>query len=278
MPRLPWRRASGIAPRDLLVKARDQRPDQVELWVSLAELADRRETPEAALSILDEAERRLGDRIELRSRSREPLGETGRSRRDQRAGGDWSEISQSFSASDQERLLRELTESHLRIGDTAGANRLIGQLVRQRPFDLSLRFSQFDLALQVGDKAAMESILEGIRTTENQLESADQKGGAFWRCAKARFLIWSATRKGRGSIRKEELDEARLHLAEAGSRRPSWSLVPLAEAEIDDLVGNQDGAIKGYLRSIELGMLAPKSSAGRFSSSTTAGVTIRPTS
>ena len=31
--------------RILLVKARDQRPDQVELWISLVELADRRDTP-----------------------------------------------------------------------------------------------------------------------------------------------------------------------------------------------------------------------------------------
>jgi len=243
-----WDRA-----RELLVKARDQRPDQVELWIAIAELADRRETPEAALSILMEAEQKLGDRVELRLARANHWA--------QRGGADapkaLAELERnlaSFSARDQERLLRGLTEAHLRIGGTAVANRLIGQLVRQRPFDLSLRLSEFDLALQVGDGAAMESSLEGIRAIESQVESPDQKAGPFWRCAKARFLIWSATRKGRGSIRKEELDEARLHLAEAGRRQPSWSLVPLAEAQIDDLVGNQDGAIKGYLRSIELGM------------------------
>jgi len=243
-----WDRA-----HDLLVKARDQRPDQVELWSALAELAERRDTPDAAVSILKEAEWRLGDRVELRvARANQ---------RARRGGADaakaLAELERdlaSFTPSDQERLLRGLSEAHLRIGDTAVANRLIGQLVRQRPFDLSLRFSQFDLALQLGDQAAMESTLEGILAIENHLQSPDQKGGAFWRCAKARLLIWSATRKGRGSIVKEELDEARLHLAEAGSQRPSWPLVPLAEAEIDDLVGNQDGAIKGYLRSIELGM------------------------
>ena len=151
-----------------------------------------------------------------------------------------------------------MTESYLRIGDNAGADRLIGQLVRQRPFDLNLRFTQFDLALQAGDQTAMERLLKGYGQPRTSSWRADQKGGAFWRCAKARLLDLVGHPKGRGSLRKEELNEARLHLAEAGNRRPSWSLVPLAEAEIDDLLGNQDGAIKNYLRAIELGMLAPE--------------------
>ncbi len=238
---------------DLLVKARDQRPDQVELWIALAELADRRAPPDAALSILNDAPRRLGDRVELR---------VARAYQRARRGGpdatrSLAELERdlaSFSPSDRERLLRGLTEAHLWIGDTAVASRLMGQLVRQRPFDLSLRFSQFDLALQIGDRAAMESILVEIRAIENHLDSPDREGGDFWRYAKAKLLIWSATRKGQGSIVKEELDEALVHLAVAGRRRPSWSLVPLAEAEIDDLIGNQKRAIKGYLRSIELGM------------------------
>jgi cellulose synthase operon protein C len=242
--------------RDLLVKARDQRPDQVELWIALAELADRRDAPEAAVSILNEAERRLGNGVEL---------SLARTIHWSKRGGTvaraaLAKLEQNlpkYSPSDQERLLRDLAEAHLRIGDTLGASPLIGDLVRRRPFDLGLRLSQFDVALQAGNEAAMESILKGIRTTENQLEAPDENGGAFWRCARARLLIWRAIREGRGSIRKEELDEARLHLAKAGSQRPTWSLVPLAEAEIDELLGNQEGAVKGYLKAIELGMLAP---------------------
>ena len=129
----------------------------------------------------------------------------------------------------------------------------MGQLVQRRPFDLSLRFSQFELALQAGDQAGVESTLEGIRALENRLESADQNGGPVWRCGRARFLIWLATREATGPIVKEQLDEASRDLADAGRRRPFWSSVPLAEAEIAELVGNPDGAIKGYLRSIELG-------------------------
>jgi cellulose synthase operon protein C len=247
-----WDRA-----RDLLVQARDQQPDRVELWISLAELADRRETADSALSILRDAELRLGNRVELSLARANHWSRRGGSE----AGNELALIEQKLEklpVGDHERLLRELTESYLRIGNTAAANRLIGQLVRQRPFDLSLRFTQFGLALQVGDEAAAEKFVEEIRTTENQLTTPAQKGGALWRCARARFLISLATRKGRSSIRREQLNEARVHLAEAGSQRPSWSLVPLAEAEIDELVGNPDSAIKNYLRAIELGMLDPE--------------------
>ena len=41
-------------------------------------------------------------------------------------------------------------------------------------------------------------------------------------------------------------------------RRPSWSLIPLAEAQIDELSGNPEGSIKGYLKAIELGMDGPE--------------------
>jgi tetratricopeptide (TPR) repeat protein len=242
--------------RDRLVKARDRRLDQVALWISLAELADRRETPAAALAILDEAQRRLGDRVELQVARTNHWAKQGGSEAT-KALAELERNLASLSASDQDKLLRELTDAHLRLGNSVIANRLIGHVVERRPFDLGLRFIQFDLALQVGDKTAIERTLEGIRTTENQLQATDEKGGAFWQCARARFLIWSAAQKGRGSIRQGELDQARVHLAEAGSRRPSWSQVPLAEAQIDDLVGNQDGAIKSYLRAIELGLLAP---------------------
>ena len=165
-----WDRA-----RDLLGKARNQRPDRVEFWISLAELADRRETPGAALSILADAERRLGDRVEMSlaranhwSKRGGPEARKELAKLEQKLGN--------FSATDKVRLLGELTEANLRIGDNVAANRLIGQLIRERPFDLSLRFTQFGLALQAGDLSAMERILEGIGTTENQLLAPSKKG------------------------------------------------------------------------------------------------------
>jgi cellulose synthase operon protein C len=242
--------------RDLLVKARDHRPDQVALWISLAELADRRETRAAAVAILDEAQKRFGDRIELRlarishwAKQHGPEATAALALLEQNLA--------SFSANDQEQLLRDLTDAHLRLGNTAIASRLIAAVVKRRPFDLGLRFIQFDLVLQLGDRPAMQTALEGIRTTEDQLDASGKKSGAFWHCAQARFLIWSASRMGRGASRTDELNLARIHLAEAGTRRPSWSLVPFAEGQIDELADNPDVAIKNYLRAIDMGMVAP---------------------
>ena len=243
-----WDRARG-----LLLKARDQRPDQVELWIALSELAERRETMDVGISILKEAERRLGDGIELRLARTNHWAKRGGAEASRELSAVGADLA-TLSAIDQERLLRGLTEAQVRIGDTVAAIRLIGQLVSLRPYDLSLRFSQFGLALQVGDRAAMETTLAEMQAIEDKLDSVDRKTGAFWQCAKARFLTWSAAQQVRGPAQKKELDEARLLLAEAGRQRPSWSLVPLAEAEIEDLVGNQDGAVKGYLRSYESGM------------------------
>ena len=41
--------------REMLVKARDGHPDQVEFWIALSELADRQGSGQTALSLLDGA-------------------------------------------------------------------------------------------------------------------------------------------------------------------------------------------------------------------------------
>src|SRR5262249_59771873 len=51
---------------ELLARARDRRPDRIDLWTALADLAARQEAFETAASRLKEAEGRFGDRLELR--------------------------------------------------------------------------------------------------------------------------------------------------------------------------------------------------------------------
>src|SRR5207244_1774528 len=52
--------------RDVLVQARARRPQQVELWTALAALADQLGKSDEGTQILNEARKRLGDRVELR--------------------------------------------------------------------------------------------------------------------------------------------------------------------------------------------------------------------
>src|SRR5262249_49575215 len=72
-PQLSIIRAESLAARGQISPARqliDQAlakfPEDVELWVASANLAGREKDPAATLAVLDEAGRKLGDRIELR--------------------------------------------------------------------------------------------------------------------------------------------------------------------------------------------------------------------
>ena len=217
--------AQGQADRAvvLLKKTRDQQPDQVELWIALAELAERQETPQSALSILNEAERRLGDRVELRI----ALANHWSKRRGAETPKALAELERdlaTLTASDQERLLRALADAHLRIGDALGGNRLLSQLIQLRPFDVSLRFSRFTLALQLGDQEAMERSLEELKAMGSGLENTTEPASAFWRCAKARFLWWLASRESR--TRREAAAARRSPSAFDQGWQPSAKLVP----------------------------------------------------
>ncbi len=72
-PRLSIIRAESLAARGEISPARqliDQAlakfPEDIDLWVASANLAGREKDPAATLAVLDEARRKLGDRIELR--------------------------------------------------------------------------------------------------------------------------------------------------------------------------------------------------------------------
>ena len=73
-----------------------------------------------------ETERRLGDRVELTGSHANHWSKRGGPEARKELAKLEQEI-ESFSATDQERLLRELTEANLRIGDNVVANRLIGR-------------------------------------------------------------------------------------------------------------------------------------------------------
>ena len=123
-----------------LATSRDRQPKKVELWIALSELADRGEPRDDALKILDDAERQLGDRIELRlARANHWARAGGRSASKSLARAE--EGAGKFSAVDQERLLRSLTEAYLEIGEINQASRRLETLVKQRPFDLGLHFA-----------------------------------------------------------------------------------------------------------------------------------------
>jgi tetratricopeptide (TPR) repeat protein len=242
--------------RELLRNARDRQPDRIEFWIALAEFAAKRETPEASLSVIDEAERRFGKRVELRLARIVPV-----IRRDgAKAGRGLADLEDGLDKrphSDQERMLAALADAHLKIGDRDRSDQLLGQLVQLRPWDLGARFGQFELARERGDEPRMESLVREMKGVEEGLQVSEMKGGSTWRCAMARLETWRAARLASGSARKQRLAEAKLLLAESQRLRPSWPIVHESQAETDELLGDPGRAVKGYLRAIEAGSQAP---------------------
>ncbi len=205
------------------------------------------------MSVIAEAQRRLGDRVDLRLARFLALIKRGGAGASQ-ALAELERGLEAFTPSDQGRLLKGLADAQLQIGDLAGADRIVNQLALLRPFDLGVRFTQFQLAFQIGDESRMASAIREIERIESGLQAGPASHGALWRCCKARLCIWRASRDVPSAITREELAEARLLLAAAELSNSSWPIVALSQAELDDLLGDAENAIKGYLRALEQGV------------------------
>jgi cellulose synthase operon protein C len=240
-------RGRAEAARDELKLMAKESPKSDGPPIALALLAAKEGRTEAALELLDRAGRELGDRASLRlaradawvARGGEgALKELGR----------LAEGLEKLPEADRPGLLRGLAEARLRLGDLAGARAILETLSEQSPDDLGLKLARFDLAIRMDDDAEMKAILGAIGGEDE----------AAVLLARARYLAWSAARgPARGEAARAQLAEARQLLALAATRRPGWLPAEVATAYVDDLAGEQDGAIKGYLRAIELGDRSP---------------------
>jgi tetratricopeptide (TPR) repeat protein len=229
----------------LLRAARKANPKEVELTTALADLAVGQKKFSRAQALLTEGQRELGDGVTLRlARARLVVASAGEGAKAKL--GELTAGLERFSEDDQARLLNGLAEAQFRAGQRAAAVQLwqrLAGLPRQRN-DLRLRLLLFDLALQDGDEPGMEQALADIRRVE-------QSSGAYHRYGQALRLIWQV-KKGKVD-REAGLKQARLELDRVLSQRPSWPPVFLARAEIAELQGNPEQAIKDYREAIKNG-------------------------
>jgi tetratricopeptide (TPR) repeat protein len=230
----------------LLTAARDRNPREVEIWVTLAELAGNQGKSEALLATLDRAQRQLGDRVELRLARSRFVAQQGGPQAATRLGQLEKGLKQ-FSRTDRHSLLEGLAQAFARIGNLTEAERLWGVLAREQPKDLGLKLVLFDLALRAGNERAMRQLMEEIRKVEE---------GSLWRYAQVSHLIWLARQK---RDRERALARAESLLRTLREERPGWARVAVCEGELDELNGYPEGAIKNYLRAVmELGERSPE--------------------
>jgi tetratricopeptide (TPR) repeat protein len=237
--------------RRLLEVERDRNPRESELWVALADLALRQKQSVQARTTLDEARKKLGDTVALRlAEARYLAAEQGK-----KANAAIAELAGNrarLKEEDQVQLLGGLADVLLRQEDFKGARKLwesLAALPSQRS-NLRLRMLLFDQALTDGDEAAMKQTLEGIRSVE-------QSAGTYHRYGQALLLIWKARRATDSDRKRELLTRARQELDRVLSQRPSWSPVFKARAEIADLNGNPELAVKELQEAVKNGDNSP---------------------
>ena len=236
--------------RKQLQTARTKTPKEARYWLGLAAVADRDKPAEGekpfarSLQVLDEAQKELGDLVELR---------LGRAIRLARLPAEQArpllakleENADRFSETEQTRLLLGLANASERLSDRDTARRLLGQVAARQPLQLGIRQRLFDLALAAEDDAAALALLGEMRRIEGD-------DGSVWRFAEAARLIALASRGDRSG-----LGQARKRLAEVARSRPTWSRLPVLKARLADLEGNLDSALENYQRALELGEQTP---------------------
>lgn len=235
------------AARTRLRQALDRHPDQIVLWTALANLTERDQGGKAALEVLDDAGKRLGDRLELR---------LARSNFWARQGGPDAPSAlaalekniEAFTSDQRDRLERELGAAYTRVGQADDARRLWSELADRQPGDLNIRLLLFNLAMTRADADEATRRLDQIRAIEGD-------NGVFWRFGQARLLI-EQVRKD--PTNRKALTEARDLLARVAEQRPTWAWVVLAQAELAELDGRTEAAIQSYTHAVlDLGDRTP---------------------
>jgi cellulose synthase operon protein C len=230
---------------DLLSRLCADHPQRVEPHVARVELATQRGAWPVALDLLRMAEQQLSDRLELRLARLHywaarggpdaPAGILALERRADR-----------FSPEEQTRLFQAVSATLAEMGATTDAERLAHRLAERNPRDRYSRLLLIELALQTGNRTGLERIVADVRRQEGDQSLLSLYGDAVQLFMRARRGDWQALR------------DAHTRLAEVARRRPTWGRVPLLDAALNELEGDQLRAIENYLHAVELGERSPR--------------------
>jgi len=234
----------------LLREARGRFADRVEFPLMLAAVAERMGRGQEAVDTLDEAERRLGRRVDI-DMARAALWGTRGGPKAAEALAALEKRVKDYPSAEQERLKTALVDAYTGIGDNARAGELRKELAERQPNNLSLQLALYDAAYLAGDNAGLESAAARIRTIEGE-------NGALWRYARARMLLRQAAEKDPKAIPESVLNETASLLSQALERRPNWAQAVRTQAELDDFKRDPSAALKNYLRAIDLGDRSPQ--------------------
>jgi tetratricopeptide (TPR) repeat protein len=226
-----------------LQAVRREFPQSVELAVAGARLAVACKQPKQALAILDQAEKELGDGVELRLTRAAVQAATDKNAQDLLRS--LAERTDGFVPVDKGRLFAGLAPLALRAGAVRVAAELAERCVELQPSNVDMLALRLQVALQEQDKPACDKWL-------TRLKAAEGEDGVLWRYVESLRQVRTVTASDRSASAG-----ARERLAEAHRLRPHWPQLPLLEAELCEREGNFDGAIDKYRQAVALGHREP---------------------
>jgi Tfp pilus assembly protein PilF len=232
-----------LRPEMLPLAALPQQRSLAALWVGLSAFEVQAGRAAAGLELLDEADKRFGDLVELRqarmrywARQRGPKAVKALAGLESGLG--------KFPSEERRQLRTSLALAYASVGQTDRAQKIWQDLAKDFPDDWSVRLVLFDQALEMNDDGAMDAVLGQLRRIEED--------GVLWRDATLRRLLAKAASLDK-SARREYLAQARQLAGEIAARWPGWVGVTQFEAQIEDLDGYPDKALLKYRAAIEKG-------------------------
>jgi cellulose synthase operon protein C len=160
----------GEAEQILLAEMKRRLPnpkaDSGPLWLALAELVAARRDPEWSLKVLADARKRFGDSAAIRTMTIRILASRAKPT-DIALLGHVADDLDTFSPEERGRILRELADAWIRLGDPGAADAVLARAAAEQPRDLRSRSVQFDLALERGQPKEARRLLDEMRKLED---------------------------------------------------------------------------------------------------------------
>jgi cellulose synthase operon protein C len=230
--------------RSLLSSVLAKDAKNLEYRLALARLTQRQGNDAAGLQILDRTEEEFGPslKIQLARLAHRGL------HRDLEAKAGVARLAanrRQLPAADQPVFLDRLAAVEILLGEPSLAREHLLELAGLRPANVQVLMSLFDVALQTADHACALDMVTKIRTIEGE-------DGTLWRFAQAAYVLDEARR----GVTKD-LRPARALAEEIASKRPAWWGHFVLLAEIAELEGQTEQAIRNYTQAIELGNAQP---------------------
>lgn len=244
---------------ELLQTARDRSPQDLELWIGLAAIAEQRGEWTEALRILDEAQAKNGDTVPLRlARARLLVNQREPNARD--VVRKLAVPSPEFTTDQTVQLYSGMAGFLFVLDDFDETARLCKAVAKERSSDLLSRLMLFDTAIRATgpDWPNKRRLAVMSEVLQEMLELGGKS--SLWHYGSAvelRIRADEAQVAGKPDQRSKYLKEAKQHLALAGAARRAWSRVPLLMADIDMAQGDEESALENYMNAIQRGEQNP---------------------